>query len=84
MKSRAFRNGKLVPSDQRVYTMRLVNSIGVLESCLYLYPKIYDVGSFHIGVGDINEFGLMQLPPIVRVSTDRLKPTSVYIAGIDK
>ena len=82
LKSRAIRGGKLVPSDLRVYTMKLLNSLGVAETVAYFYPKLYDVTHYDPKYGQPNEFGLVQLPPIIRVSAERLNPAGVYIAGI--
>jgi protein transport protein SEC24 len=82
MKSRAFRGGKLVPSDLRVHTMRLINSLGIGETVNYLYPCLYDVSSFNRSVMLPNEHGIMTLPTILRVSAERMRPDGVYIAGI--
>jgi protein transport protein SEC24 len=82
LKSRAFRGGKTVPPDLRVFTMRLINQLGVPESVLYMYPNLYDVTAFDPSVGERNEFGILILPPLIRVSSDRMNPAGVYLAGI--
>lgn len=81
VKSRAFRGGKPVPPDLRVYTMRILNQIGVPESAAYMYPSLYDVTNFDPSIGSMNEFGIIILPPQVRVSADRMNSAGVYLAG---
>lgn len=82
LKSRAFRSGKIVPSDLRVYTMRLFQQLGVAETTAYLYPSVYDLTHVDPEVGKINQNGMMKFPPILRASIDRLSANGVYLAGI--
>ncbi|KAI8910290.1 Sec23/Sec24 trunk domain-containing protein [Gorgonomyces haynaldii] len=80
LKSRALRGGKMVPSDQRVYTMRLLNSLGIAEHANYLYPRFYNISIHDPTVGVMNEHGLLQLPPLLRCSAARLSPSGIYLA----
>ncbi|KAL2917952.1 COPII coat Sec23p-Sfb3p heterodimer component [Polyrhizophydium stewartii] len=79
LKARAFRGGKVVPSDQRVYSMRMLNSMGVSESVAYMYPTMYDVTSMDSAVGQVDDHGNMSLPPIVRVSIERMANNGLYL-----
>ncbi|KAK5666067.1 COPII coat Sec23p-Sfb3p heterodimer component [Batrachochytrium dendrobatidis] len=79
LKSRALRGGKIIPSDLRVSSMRLLNSIGVTESVAYMYPNMYDFTEPATNVGQLNESGIMVLPPIVRVSFERMNTQGFYI-----
>jgi protein transport protein SEC24 len=81
LKSRAFRGGKPVHPDARVYTMRLINQLGVPELVTYVYPTLYDVSLYDPMIGELNEHNLTILPPVLRVSADRMNPAGVYLAG---
>ena len=81
LKSRAFRGGKLVSSDLRVYTMRLIQQMGVSESSSYLYPNLMSVGEYAPGIAELDSYGLVKVPPMMRVSAERLHSTGIYLAG---
>lgn len=81
LKSRAFRAGKPVSPDYRVYTMRLINQLGVSETIAYMYPSMYDMTNFDPAVGERNEHGLVILPPVIRVSAERMRTQGIYLVG---
>jgi protein transport protein SEC24 len=80
LKTRAFRSGRVGSSDLRVYSMRLINSIGVSELSTYLYPSFYDVTDMVDGVGETQPDNVVKLFPIIRASAIRIQPSRVYVA----
>jgi protein transport protein SEC24 len=80
LKTRAFRGGRIGSSDMRVYSMRLINSLGVGELSTYLYPTFYDCTDMIDGVGEIQDSGMVQLFPVIRASSIRIQSNRVYIA----
>jgi protein transport protein SEC24 len=80
LKTRAFRGGRIGSSDLRVYSMRLLNSLGVSELSTYLYPTFYDCTDMVDGVGETQDTGVVKMYPIVRASAIRIQPNRVYLA----
>lgn len=75
LKSRAFKGG-VIPSDFRVFTMRLFNHIGVPESLAYLYPVGYNISVFNPSLDELNI-----LPDPMRVSAIRFQTQGIYLVG---
>lgn len=80
LKTRAFKNGSTGSSDLRIYSMRLLNGLGVGELNNYLYPNVYDCTNSVPGIGQPSENGIIMYPQ-VRASKMRLIPDRIYLAG---
>jgi protein transport protein SEC24 len=78
LKMRAFR--KRASPDLRVYSMRLINSIGVSELSVYLYPYLYDCSEL-LDVSK-EEIGIGLMYPTIRASAMRIQSDRIYLAGI--
>ncbi|CAG8657181.1 5507_t:CDS:10 [Rhizophagus irregularis] len=76
LKSKALRGGM---TDARVHCMRLIKSIGVAESIVFLYPRLIPVHNLSDQVGYPNQYGKVKLPPLIRVSYDRLESEGAYL-----
>ncbi|PKK64784.1 hypothetical protein RhiirC2_665880 [Rhizophagus irregularis] len=79
LKSKALRGGANLTSDARVHCMRLIKSIGVAESIVFLYPRLIPVHNLSDQVGYPNQYGKVKLPPLIRVSYDRLESEGAYL-----
>jgi protein transport protein SEC24 len=77
-KSRAFKGGK-EPTDRRVHDMRLIKSMGALETSLYLYPRIYSIHNLDEKEGFPNEKGHLRMPQAIRASFSKVEEGGVYI-----
>ncbi|KAF9921778.1 COPII coat Sec23p-Sfb3p heterodimer component [Linnemannia zychae] len=79
LKSKILRVGRDINSDQRVYQMRMVKSMGVSESIVFFYPRMMTVHTMdeRVGVMDIN--GRVFLPQLVRASYARLNSGGAYL-----
>jgi protein transport protein SEC24 len=78
IKSRAFKGGK-EPTDRRVHDMRLLKSMGALETSLYLYPRIYSIHNLDEKDGFANENGHLRMPSAVRASFSKVEEGGAYI-----
>jgi protein transport protein SEC24 len=80
LKTRTFKIVNTGGSDLRVYSMRILNGLGVGELACYLYPSLYDCTDLVPGIGTQNENGIVMFPN-VRSSKQRLDPSRIYILG---
>ncbi|KAJ3013003.1 COPII coat Sec23p-Sfb3p heterodimer component [Thoreauomyces humboldtii] len=79
LKLKAFRGGPDMPTDIRVLHMRMLKSFGVPESVPFLYPRLMQLHDLVSPYGEIDERGLVKLPPLIRVSAERLSPQGAYV-----
>lgn len=79
IKSRAFKGGN-ESTDRRVHEMRMVRSMGALETSLYLYPRMIPVHNLQPEEGFPDaETGQLKLPPSIRTSFSRVEAGGVYL-----
>ncbi len=78
IKSRALKAGH-EPTDRRVYDMRMLKSMGLLELSLNLYPRIIGIHNLGEQDGFPNENGHLRMPPSLRASFSRIEEGGVYI-----
>ncbi|KAI8393470.1 Sec23/Sec24 trunk domain-containing protein [Radiomyces spectabilis] len=80
LRSSALRGvGVDVNTDFRSAGMRLFNSLSVAELVWTLYPRMFAVHTMDNQCGTSNMKGEVLLPPMVRVSYDRLDPKGAYL-----
>ncbi|KAJ3149333.1 COPII coat Sec23p-Sfb3p heterodimer component [Geranomyces michiganensis] len=79
LKLKAFRGGPDQPTDIRVSSMRMLKALGVPESVPFLYPRMMQLHDLVPPYGEIDERGLVKLPPCIRVSKERLNPAGAYV-----
>ncbi|KAI8911354.1 Sec23/Sec24 trunk domain-containing protein [Powellomyces hirtus] len=79
LKLKAFRGGPDMPTDIRVYNMRMLKALGVTESVPFLYPRMMQLHDLVSPYGEIDQKGLVKLPPSIRVSAERLNPAGAYV-----
>ncbi|KAI8824197.1 Sec23/Sec24 trunk domain-containing protein [Fimicolochytrium jonesii] len=79
LKLKAFRGGPDLPSDIRVFNMRVLKSLGVSESVPLLYPRLMQLHDLVPPYGQPDERGRVKLPPSIRVSAERLNPAGAYL-----
>ncbi|CAG8524509.1 10789_t:CDS:10 [Ambispora leptoticha] len=79
LKSKALRGGGNLTSDIRVHFMRLIKSIGVAESIVLFYPRMFPVHNLPEKIGYPDEHGRVKLPPSIRVSISRLESGGAYL-----
>ncbi|KXS17082.1 hypothetical protein M427DRAFT_97202 [Gonapodya prolifera JEL478] len=80
LKMKAFRGGPDLPSDVRVYHLRLVKGMPVTTSVPFIYPRIFalhDVGP--LDESEPFELSRHILPPRVRASYERMDPAGLYL-----
>ncbi|KAH8693024.1 Sec23/Sec24 family protein [Talaromyces proteolyticus] len=78
IKSRAFKGGSET-ADRRVHDLRMLRSIGCLETSLYLYPRILPIHNMRPEDGFANEQGRLQVPPALRATFSRIEEGGVYL-----
>lgn len=78
MKSRALKAGT-EPTDRRSHDMRLLKSMGPLETSLYLYPRVYSIHNLSDEDGFPNDKGHLRMPAAVRASYSRVEEGGAYI-----
>ncbi|KIW05787.1 uncharacterized protein PV09_03642 [Verruconis gallopava] len=78
IKTRAFKGGR-EPSDRRVHDLRLLRSMGALETSLYLYPRIYSIHNLADMDGFPNENGHLRMPLSLRASFSKMEEGGAYI-----
>ncbi|KAK9718103.1 COPII coat Sec23p-Sfb3p heterodimer component [Basidiobolus ranarum] len=76
LKTEALRNGVDVLIDSRVTCMRMLKSIGVSQSIVCLYPRLFPVHSLTGAHEDEN--GVFLTPPMIRDSYTRLETNGAY------
>lgn len=81
LKSPAFRSGD-ASSDVRVFYMRLLKSLSVADCIALLYPRLLSLHDLDLSVSPVDSDGVVQLPPFIRVSYERLDVDGVYLIGI--
>ncbi|KAJ2995947.1 COPII coat Sec23p-Sfb3p heterodimer component [Globomyces sp. JEL0801] len=69
---------RIPSSDGRVYSFRLLNSLGCAELAHYLYASVYDCTVPDSQVGTSID-SRMKVFPIVRASAARINPAGVYL-----
>ncbi|CAG8583784.1 1871_t:CDS:10 [Diversispora eburnea] len=79
LKSKALRVGNNLTSDVRVHYMRLIKSVGVSESIVLFYPRLFPVHNLSDQVGHPDQNGRVKLPPLIRVSYARLEHDGAYL-----
>ncbi|KAL1921511.1 uncharacterized protein VTP21DRAFT_11227 [Calcarisporiella thermophila] len=79
LKSKALRGGPDLNADIRVYTMRMIKTMGVSETIGLLYPRMFAVHEMPENAGLSEETGHFKTPPLVRVSYERLNPAGAYL-----
>ncbi|KAF9114504.1 COPII coat Sec23p-Sfb3p heterodimer component [Mortierella sp. AM989] len=79
LKSKPLRASMDIRSDMRVYQMRMLNSMGVSESVVFMYPRMIPIHELTEKHGVMEDSGRVLLPPSVRVSYARLNPAGAYI-----
>ncbi|KAG0229526.1 COPII coat Sec23p-Sfb3p heterodimer component [Actinomortierella wolfii] len=79
LKSKPLRSGKGINSDMRVHQMRMLKSMGVSESIVFFYPRMFQVHGMTSEMGMLDHTGKVRLPPLVRVSYARLNPQGAYL-----
>ncbi|CAG8441458.1 9081_t:CDS:10 [Acaulospora colombiana] len=78
LKSKALCGGNLT-SDVRVHCMRLIKSIGVPDSVVFFYPRLFPVHQLSDQVGFPDQYGRVKLPPLIRVSQARFSHDGAYL-----
>ncbi|KAL9111143.1 MAG: hypothetical protein Q9227_004406 [Pyrenula ochraceoflavens] len=79
IKSRAFKGGAET-SDSRSHAARLLSSVGVQETSLYLYPRVYAL--HNLDAGDCfahPDTGHLVVPPTIRASYSRVDEGGAYL-----
>ncbi|KAF9158383.1 COPII coat Sec23p-Sfb3p heterodimer component [Actinomortierella ambigua] len=80
LKSKPLRSGgKGINSDMRVHQMRMLKSMGVSESIVFFYPRMFDLHNLTAEMGSMDHTGKVRLPRLVRVSYARLSPQGAYL-----
>ncbi|CAG8555774.1 1225_t:CDS:10 [Paraglomus occultum] len=79
LKCKALRAGTLA-SDARVHSMRTIKGMGVSECAVLLYPQMLSIHNMPEEAGCPDENGkIIKLPPLIRVSYDRLEAGGAYL-----
>jgi protein transport protein SEC24 len=78
IKSRALKGGR-EPSDRRIHDLRLLRSMGALETSLYLYPRIYSIHNLTDTDGFANENGHLRMPSSLRASFSKMEEGGAYV-----
>ncbi|KAF9937775.1 COPII coat Sec23p-Sfb3p heterodimer component [Modicella reniformis] len=79
LKSKSLRGGMDINSDMRVYQMRMLRGMGVSESIVFLYPRMFSVHEMQEKHGVKDARGRVVLPPLIRVSIARLNQAGAYL-----
>ncbi|CAG8568852.1 15714_t:CDS:10 [Acaulospora morrowiae] len=79
LKSKALCGGGNLISDVRVHCMRLIKSIGVSESIVFLYPRLFPVHQLSDKDGLPDQLGRVKLPQLLRTSLARLSNEGAYL-----
>ncbi|KAF9973898.1 COPII coat Sec23p-Sfb3p heterodimer component [Actinomortierella ambigua] len=80
LKSKPLRSGgKGINSDMRVHQMRMLKSMGVSESIVFFYPRMFNLLNMTPEMGMMDHTGKVRLPSLVRVSYARLNPQGAYL-----
>lgn len=77
-KTKALKGGPVV-SDVRTFYMRLIKSLGVLDTMDLLYPKMMPVHTITPDAMQPDEQGRIRLPRLMRCSYARMEPHGAYL-----
>lgn len=78
IKCRALKAGQ-EPTDRRIFDARSLKSMGLLETALYLYPRVIPIHNLDERDGFANENGYLRMPATIRASYSRIEEGGAYL-----
>ncbi|KAJ3222906.1 COPII subunit [Clydaea vesicula] len=79
LKSMAFRDTNIIPSDMRSYVMSTFYVTSVDTNTCQVHPRFWSVQNLHPNVGLPGEDGSIVFPPLLNLSSEKLERVGIYL-----